>query len=525
MNKLQSDAVPQVISIVVVESNGKISLKKEVKEYLGSDQRLRLVQNGEVMLTARGRGDDADVKGGRLSLPQSVLQTLGASAGTLIAMVTRGKQALAIKKIEIEEREAEAARVVDHETPYRITRTVETNAMPDQLVPVLADRYRGRPLRRDVMAFLSGRRSIEAWLARCLLRKPDVDDEGLRKALVEERLREQQEDGSWGNDAMLTARSLRELSELGLTRRAAAIRRGAEWLLARAESEANPGMFFLSDRLVARQADILQKRKGVRRGQPGGGLGKLRFAGRTPSEAKRLLAADDLIERSCGTRIMWPNAIALEALLGLRYEGHPRIQRALTSLMHGYVYWCECNYQIGAGTHSWREVPGDKELSAREQDLMTMYRYGGRSSLEGYLDSPRAARLPGKGKEGFLLKMPNHVQPCEVITTRALRHVRASRVRRAAAVHLWRFASVQRPDDGRFPQGEYVPSQAHMLQVFSGYDHPASRVAIVRSIPWIIDNQHPDGSWGEDDRQDASTLAVVRALLRVRELLPAVLGL
>ena len=62
-----------------------------------------------------------------------------------------------------------------------------------------------------------------------------------------------------------------------------------------------------------------------------------------------------------------------------------------------------------------------------------------------------------------------------------------------------------------------------MLQVFSYYDHPASRVAIMRSIPWIIDNQHPDGSWGEDDRKDASTLAVLQALLRVNDLLPAVL--
>ena len=87
---------------------------------------------------------------------------------------------------------------------------------------------------------------------------------------------------------------------------------------------------------------------------------------------------------------------------------------------------------------------------------------------------------------------------------------------------MWRFASVQRPD-GRFPDGEYDPSQVHMLQVFSGYDHPASRVAILRSIPWIIDNQNPDGSWGEGDGKDVSTLAVVQALLLVRELLPAAL--
>jgi hypothetical protein len=523
MSKSQSDAVPQVVSIAPVDSNGKIRLRKEVREYLGSDKALRLTMDGEVMLTARGSGDQAPVKGGRLALPQSVLQTLDASSGTRIALVARGR-ALAIKTLEIEEQAAEEARAVDRETRYRIVRTVETNAMPEELVPVLAARYRKRVLGHDVMAFLSGRRSLEAWMARRLLDKQDVDDEGLRKALVEERLREQQEDGSWGHDPMLTARSLRELSELGLTRRSPAVRNGAEWLLARAESEANPGMFFLSDRLVAKQADILMKRKAVLDGKAKGPLGSLRFAGRTPPEARRLLAADDIIERSCGTRIMWPNALALEALLGLRYEDHPRVRRALASLMHGYVYWCECNYQIRAGTHSWRPLPGAKELTAREQDCMSQYRYGGFSSLEQHLEMKRVARLPKEGKDVFLLEMRDHIQPCEVITTRALRHVRASRVRRAAAAHLWRFASVQQPHDGQFPQEEYCPSQAHMLGVFAYYDHPASRVAIMRSIPWIIDNQHPDGSWGEGHRKDASTLAVLRALLRVRDSLPAVLG-
>ena len=37
----------------------------------------------------------------------------------------------------------------------------------------------------------------------------------------------------------------------------------------------------------------------------------------------------------------------------------------------------------------------------------------------------------------------------------------------------------------------------------------------MRSIPWIIDNQRPDGLCGEGDRKDASTLAVLQALLRV----------
>ena len=62
-----------------------------------------------------------------------------------------------------------------------------------------------------------------------------------------------------------------------------------------------------------------------------------------------------------------------------------------------------------------------------------------------------------------------------------------------------------------------------MLDMFARCSHPAAQVGIMRNIPWIIDNQNPDGSWGSDQDNDASTLAVVQALLNVRELLPAAL--
>ncbi len=519
-------ALPQIISILPVDANGKISIKKEVKKYLGTDQGIRLVLNGEVMLTAGSSGDGIAVQGRRLELPPSVLESLDVSDGSLIALVER-KGALALKKIEIEEQEAEQARAIDNETQYRIARTVGTNAMPDELLPVLADRYREHELQYDIMTFLSGRRSLEAWTARGLLHKREANDEKLGETLIGDRLREQQEDGSWQGEAMVTARMLRELTTLGLTRRSKAVREGAEWLLSRAESEANPGMFFLSDRLVAKQADILMKRKAVREGRAKGTLGKLRFAARTPPESKRVSAADDILPKPCGTRVMWPNALVLEALLGLNYEDHPRVQRALASLLMGYTYWCECNYQLKAGNHVRHGIPGDRELAEREQDCINQYRYGGASRPEEYLEVPRASRLAEGNREGFLLSMSRGIQTCEVMTTRALQDVRSSRVHRAAAAHLWRFAGTQQ-QDGRFTEGTegvgYCPSHAHMLQVFSGYDHPASSVAIMRSVPWIIDNQQPDGSWGEDTNKDPSTLAVIQALLRVHDLLPAIIN-
>ena len=53
------------------------------------------------------------------------------------------------------------------------------------------------------------------------------------------------------------------------------------------------------------------------------------------------------------------------------------------------------------------------------------------------------------------------------------------------------------------------------------FDHPIARAGIMRSVPWIVAAQNRDGSWGEEPRKDASTLAVLRALVSGKGYLPA----
>jgi hypothetical protein len=211
---------------------------------------------------------------------------------------------------------------------------------------------------------------------------------------------------------------------------------------------------------------------------------------------------------------MWPNGIVLEALLQLGYEDHPRVQTALRTLTVND--WCECSYQHGLSDWRRKEPLSDEQLASFEKVCITQYRYGGISDLAWLTgsDAPqRVERMATPEGARYPLRVPNHIQGCEFITTRSLSRVQHPAARRFAEAHLWRFAGIQRAD-GTFPEERYGSgfSQAGILEALARHDHPASHVIILRALPWVVAAQNEDGSWGEGPRKDVDTLAVVRAL-------------
>ena len=506
--------VPQIVAIVAVSREGKFNLVKAARQYLGLKQGQPLFLDvGDEVLLSSGSGDEVPTKGhGRVTLPPEALDRLGVSGAAHIALVQR-PGALAVKRVKTAEVPGTHARLTDIETPFAIVRQVETTPLPDQLLPELRSRYADLKLQHDVSAYLSGRETLSAWRARQVIGRPDPGDDALRQSLIDGMLGEQAEDGSWEGQVALTARRLRELAGLGLAADREAVGRGAGWLLARPRSEANPGMFFGSDALVAAQAKVLDERaRGIRS----------RFRKIARPEQKRVMASDDLIRTPCGPRIMWPNALAIEALLLLGYESHERVQAALwTMSTHD---WCECGYQHG--TSSWRrtEPMTDAQVDEFEARCIRQYRYGGLRELELLLKEAdlasrshllRVVEQHRNGRREYPLHMPDHIQGCEFITTRALAAVQDPQLRRFAEAHLWRFAGIQRPD-GLFPKESHGTGFGAygILGAFARYDHPASSVVIARALPWIVEAQNADGSWG-DTAPDAATLAVVCALDRV----------
>jgi hypothetical protein len=64
-------------------------------------------------------------------------------------------------------------------------------------------------------------------------------------------------------------------------------------------------------------------------------------------------------------------------------------------------------------------------------------------------------------------------------------------------------------------------TQAGILKAIARYDHPAAKVVVMRALPWIVDMQNPDGSWGEESDKDGPTYAVLSALVSLGDHLPS----
>ena len=432
--------VPQIIAIVSVSQDGRLSLKKNVAEHLGVGKAERLfldTQNEIVLSAAEGTGEEVFVLGGnKLRLPEGVLNRLEVAGGSLVGYVQR-ENAVAVKKVEIAEEEGETAGAFDLETPHRIVRKAVTNPMPGKLLPQLEDRYKDLHLNHDVGSFLRGRQTVEAWHAREILGISEASDDELRRDLIRSRLEKQEEDGSWEHTVTVTARNLRELAGLGMTGEDGDIQRAVKWLMDRPQSIHNPGMWFLTDELVEEQEEIVRRRTKQTTGS------RDRFRKRPISEIKMVKAGDDLFRDACGPRIMWPNAMVLEALLALGYEESERVQTAIQTLMLGR--WCECAYQHGLSIGS--EITRKGELSPEdlERACIAQYRYGGLRSLDMLRENvdykagtmrPRMSHIHREGIDEYALTGLFAAQGCEWMTARAFSLVRNKTARRVAEAHL-----------------------------------------------------------------------------------------
>ena len=110
-----SKDLPAVLAFIPISADGWITLNKTVRKHLEFEElkKLFLEMHDEVVITSQGNNvkQIASTKGNRIQLPEKALKKLEVSANSLVALIER-KDAVAIKRFVIEEREAEKARIV-----------------------------------------------------------------------------------------------------------------------------------------------------------------------------------------------------------------------------------------------------------------------------------------------------------------------------------------------------------------------------------------------------------------------------
>lgn len=526
----KNEPIPQIVSIVPLKSERKLLLKKAVRQHLrlNGKRTLYIDTTNEIILSAqKSFGQQIKINSKNLiSLTDKVLSTLKVKEKTQLALVQRAN-AVAIKAFKIIEQQGNYARFIDIETTYKITRRIETNPALENFLPKLVNRYKKAKLKYNVYPFLSDKKSLEAWLSRRILGKAKKSDRQLQRSLIDERLKRQHKNGSWENHITVTARYLRELADLGMTKKDSQIRKAIKWLTDRAQSKYNPGMWFATDELVRQQAEVIKRRK-----QHKGKGPKERFNVRKAKEINLVRAGEPLATDPCGPKISWPTALVMEALLKLNCENLQRVKTALHTLTIN-PFWCDNSYQHGLSEWKRTTPPSMENIEGFKQYLIQFFKYGGIRNPQELAKADvshqpfytkRVKRLPSKNAEKYLLRMPDASEGCRIMMIRALCRASNPVLQKILELFLWNYAAVQNYKDGTFtlhPQRTFTDMQLPFLQLYSNYDYPIAKLVLLRALPWIINNQNKDGSWGKESYKDIATYAVVRSLVSLGDYLPS----
>ncbi|MHA1212896.1 MAG: hypothetical protein ACTSSH_10590, partial [Candidatus Heimdallarchaeota archaeon] len=372
--------IPQIIGHSTINREGKIRLKRDVLKFINAQNEtsLFLEINKEIILSTKRGSEQPILRNKYLQLPKSAIDKLEINGNARICFIHRSDAAVAVKRFDITVKISTIPRIIDFEKPYSVLRQIETFDEPNQLLQNLLTGLAGKKLRYNISDFWRGKTSFNGWKARRLLGETEDSDDELRNQLIQKRLHSQSPDGSWEGLVTVTAKNLLELSELGMNSNYPQLQKGIKWLFERRESPHNPGMFFLTDELVAEQSTVINLRK-TQTERP-----KERFRKRPKHELKLVTAFDDLYFNPSGPRIMWPNAIVLETLLTLGYEYHERVCTLFETLL--YFDWCEYAYQYGRS--GWRKPKkvSLKEIERFENQTKFEFLHGGIPNLK-YLTS------------------------------------------------------------------------------------------------------------------------------------------
>lgn len=319
----------------------------------------------------------------------------------------------------------------------------------------------------------------------------------------------QLKNGSWENNAMITASNIIKLHETGATLQNPVVEKGAQWLLSTAEPLGFPGLFMLSEKLVDRFNAWKASQTRGKSGRP--------HRRTTEGEARKYLENRDVLSSisawPCELRLTWTSGIAIEALLRCGLHKEPRVVKAINTLfeMSERGRWCGCGYFDSRERNYVAESLRPIDFNRRP-----VFKFSLDENFVARLvcDNHRLLALDAGKNRALVTNRFQSTGECSMVVLRALSFhpgFPGSKFEANSALSCSGYLGI----DG-------VEGDAYISSVFgllSSMTHAFAAFLVLRSVPVLIRRQGEDGLWQEKPigrcpppSKEESSFMILRAL-------------
>ncbi len=339
--------------------------------------------------------------------------------------------------------------------------------------------------------------------------KLNKKDTQFRHEYIKQFQETQLENGSWEDNTMSTAFNVIKLHEAGDTLENPVMEKGAKWLLSTAEPLGFPGLFMLSEKLVARFNAWKTSQTRGRSGRP--------HRRTTDVEAHKYLENRDILSSisawPCELRLTWTSGIAIEALLRCGLQEESRVIKAINTLlkMGERGRWCGCGY------FDTRDINYIAEsLEPIDFNRIPVFKSSVDEDFVAQLvcDNHHLLALGVGENRAFLTNRFRSTGECSMVVLKALSFhpkFNGSNFEANSALSCAGYLGI----DG-------VEEDAYLSTVFgllASLNHPFAAFLVLRSIPLLIRRQGKDGLWQEKPigrcpppSKEESSFMILRAL-------------
>jgi len=355
------------------------------------------------------------------------------------------------------------------------------------------------------------------WMARReLLGGWTAADKSAIEGYKKEVLADQDGDGSWAGSTVRTAFNVIRLTQVGATRRLPALRKATDWLLSTPEPDGLPGVFMFSPELTE-EFNAWRAEGNIGRFTPDGKQKRYR-----DHERHEFGRGGDIgyPREGCEPRVIWPNAVCLEALLRAGLHAHPRVGQAINTSLVGSGWegwratnfgkpWCGCAGKVLGGGLVVEKVASKADFNgpvAHPEVLACLNFEGIREPWEyATVNSRRGCVDAGGGRALWIQEGTGTCGTdgnCSTVMHRAMSfhpHYAGSDLETTAILNF---------------RGIHRSYSLVALEWLEDRPRPLSAFLVLRSVPHLIRCQEEDGLWPASPgrtREDAS-LVILRAL-------------